>query len=100
MDGAHAVPVPDLDVVDIDADFFFTNFHKWGLHPTLCRRCTRGPKPDAHDRAPNHKLGLVKGCPERQRSRARVTFQRSWRCLLLWNICGTGVRQCLVGKRA
>ena len=34
VDGAHAVgSVPDLDVVDIDADFFFTNFHKWGFAP-------------------------------------------------------------------
>jgi selenocysteine lyase/cysteine desulfurase len=35
VDGAHSVgSVPDLDVVDIDADFFFTNFHKWGFAPS------------------------------------------------------------------
>ena len=35
VDGAHSVgSVSDLDVVDIDADFFFTNFHKWGFAPS------------------------------------------------------------------
>lgn len=35
VDGAHSVgSVPGLDVVDIGADFFFTNFHKWGFAPS------------------------------------------------------------------
>ena len=43
VDGAHAVgSVPDLDVVDIDADFSSRTFTSGALHPTLCRRCTRG----------------------------------------------------------
>lgn len=34
VDGAHSVgSVHDLDVVDMDCDFFFSNLHKWGFAP-------------------------------------------------------------------
>ena len=34
VDGAHAVgSVSDLDVLDLDCDFYFSNFHKWGFGP-------------------------------------------------------------------
>ena len=60
VDGAHAVgSVPDLDVVDIDADFFLHELSQVGLCTQHCvGAALTGPKPDAHDRAPNHKLGL------------------------------------------
>lgn len=33
VDGAHAVGNVPLDMTDINADFYFSNFHKWGFAP-------------------------------------------------------------------